>query len=283
MDAAADNLSISVTSTPAVRTNGIFDIVVVVTNHGSHDIASPVVTVSTNPDIILETINGGTSQLGVISLLAIASDGPAGVLRPGQSSILRLYGHAPPIETTISVTAGFLTDDGTPVDWDGILAAYGGDSDSDPWNTIKDTLVDVYGTTWTSYQAALSAQATLESIFGIRDSAVLELLETTIFEELVRLDNLSETDSPTPTMATVTSTGLPTNSTEAENQAEDDNLLYQFLENGAVSVAFGWLTYGWPTAARHLNAWYQPLGPGGGTPSSFIYPHGDPVSQQPGK
>ena len=100
------------------------------TNLGTHDIASPVINVTTDPSVTLTTLDEDAPALsGSYEAVAISHDGPAGIIRPGQVGVISLRGIRSYIKETVDFNASRIVDDGTTVDYTSFIEGLGGVQD----------------------------------------------------------------------------------------------------------------------------------------------------------
>jgi RHS repeat-associated protein len=148
------------------------------TNTGNMDVTAPLLQlVAPNAQLRLteQSSFGGAS----LQFLGIAPDGPAGILRPGQSGQVQIVFQAPPTATAsqINFTLNIVTDPTAVMDWN---AAKTGlrpvSTPTDAWDAIYANFVATVGSTVGQYQAVLADDATYLSQLGIRTADVGRLL-----------------------------------------------------------------------------------------------------------
>ncbi|MUG93294.1 hypothetical protein F7734_12990 [Scytonema sp. UIC 10036] len=191
VDARQDNVLISVTSTPAVSPGQSFDIIVSYANRGTHDVTAPVIVLNASSDIRLENIQDGDefAQFGSMALLGTSNEGPAGVLRPGETGIIRLRGTAPSTTGPINISARQMIDDGSPINYNDFIEYLGGDVSTKPWADAAGALRNQFGNSWTSFEKGLAERATELAEIGDYTHSATELWTD------VALDAWGRTDS----------------------------------------------------------------------------------------
>jgi Ca2+-binding RTX toxin-like protein/subtilase family serine protease len=184
VDSRADEVSISVNTTPAILRGGYFDIVVSYANRGTHDVVAPVLIVNTDSDVLLQNIQDQESdgQFGSMILLGISNDGPAGILRPGESGQIRLRAKAANREGIINTSVSQLIDDGTQVSYEQFIDSFGGNSSTQDWSSNISALQSKFGDSWTSFTQGLSTYASEMSDAGFYSHSVTEILTNIAFK-----------------------------------------------------------------------------------------------------
>ena len=177
VEARPDDILISVDSTPNVSPNQNFDIIVSYANNSTHDVTAPVIVVSADQNIRLENIQDDSDSVhyGSITLLGISNEGPAGILRPGETGIIRLRGEAPDLTGTVNITARQMVDDGSPIDYSQFVEYLGGDISSQHWVAAVTALEELFGDSWTSFNEGLAAYATFSGALGDYTHSATEL------------------------------------------------------------------------------------------------------------
>lgn len=178
VEARRDDVLISVTSTPVVRKGWDFDILVSYTNRGTHDVTAPVIVVDTDPDVLLRNVQDAEEfgQYGSMALLGTSNEGPAGVLRPGETGVIRLRAEHPSgFEGTINVTARSMFDDGSAINYEDFIEYLGGDVSDPAWAAAATALQNQFGTSWTSWANELAERVTELGAFGGDVHSVTEL------------------------------------------------------------------------------------------------------------
>ncbi len=161
--APAAALTISLSVPQAIRPAHTGTIVVNYSNQTSNDIVAPLLDItSTNSHVSFSTSANPNNFVGSAQLLGVASSGPAGILRPGQSGQLSLTilsndlidGDNIPIQVNRLVA-------GQTIDWVSQQASLKPDQiPTAAWNIIFGNLLAQIGSTTTSFNAALAQAAT---------------------------------------------------------------------------------------------------------------------------
>jgi RHS repeat-associated protein len=177
-----DGLQIELDIPSAVRHHGqIYTGVIRYTNLNNFDLVAPLLQLNaTHARLSLPSQVNMTGEIEAASLqfLATAPDGPAGILRPGQSGMQAFYFQPVPdgdIDFDVSFEVASL-DSARSIDWSSVLAeirpsfvqAY-------PWQILSNKLISLLGTSTDQYVARLAKAATYLSEIGEPASNVQEL------------------------------------------------------------------------------------------------------------
>jgi RHS repeat-associated protein len=161
--------NIIVTMPQFIRSGRTGTVIVSYTNSTSNDQVAPLLSIqSTNPQVLFSTPDNPNNYVESTQVLAVASNGPAGIIRPGQTVqvILTLLSNDTINGDTIPVTATQILAHQT-IDWTSRKASLRPASFPDAaWNAIFDNLLGTLGTTTDSYNAALAQAATYLSGLG---------------------------------------------------------------------------------------------------------------------
>jgi RHS repeat-associated protein/uncharacterized repeat protein (TIGR01451 family) len=206
--ASTGTLDVTLTTPEVVRAGRTAPIVITYTNPTSNDMVAPLLEISsTNGFIFFSTPDNPNNYRRTTQVLAVATTGPAGILRPGESGQLTL--------TLLSNSA--IDGDGIPVNVDLIQAGQTIDWAAQQgvlkpqsfswaaWEAIWDNLLPGLGTTTDSYNAALAEAATYLS--GLGETSVQVSNVSRLWSFLVAQANAS---FPTATLTSVVDASLPT-------------------------------------------------------------------------
>jgi hypothetical protein len=175
-----DNVQTSLDLPSSVRLGKPFYFTVTYTNNGTHDVVSPVLKIVTNDGVILTSANQlETGTPGTLTVLALPSEGPGTVIRPGQSVVLNVAGTSPVDILLVNVDVYAIRDDGSPVDYSAFLDSLGVFTPGEKATALA-ALQTRYGTTWTSYVQNLRDQATDLASLGTPSNSTLKLLLNTL-------------------------------------------------------------------------------------------------------
>ncbi len=138
------------------------------------------------PFLILSSLSGATMRLkdsdpfttGDLPLLGVSSDGPAGILRPGQGWQVPFTAEASSASAVAFSLASVSTDSSAPLDW----VTYGaqirpGEFTDDQWAAILSQLTNNMGVTWGAYVTALDSDVTRLGARGERDASISDLVD----------------------------------------------------------------------------------------------------------
>jgi RHS repeat-associated protein len=163
------SLQVVLTGPQYVRSGRTGPITVTYTNTSNNDIIAPLLELtSSNPSVAFSTPDDPNHFVQASRILAVATNGPAGTLRPGQSGILTLTllsndtinGDTIPV-TVSKVQAGQI------ISWSAQESALRPSRISAAaWNVIWPNFISTVGTTSDSLDAALSKAATYLSNLG---------------------------------------------------------------------------------------------------------------------
>jgi RHS repeat-associated protein len=178
------------------------------TNTTNNDIAAPLLNFSsTNTAVSFSTPDNPNNYTQSAQVLAVAAQGPAGILRPGQSGVITLTllsndsiaGDQIPVQVT-QVQAG------QTIDWAAREASLKPATFSAAaWDVVFHNLLNVIGTTSDSYNAALAHTATY--LGGLGETAAQVGDVSRLFSFLVAQANAA---FPTATLATAVDAPLAT-------------------------------------------------------------------------
>jgi RHS repeat-associated protein len=199
-------LQVTMVTQPYLRDNRPSPLVITYTNTGNVDLVAPILQVTADKaDLSL----AGDPQLAghTAQVLAIGSDGPAGVLRPGESGQITMeaQGTSQIRHDQVTFQLGVAdTTDPTPIDWaslkDQLRPSY---IQQDAWDVIWGNLTAELGTTNAQYLAVLSADASALSEIGQATADPSQLLAFQIAQanDLMggaSLDQAGDIGLPTP-------------------------------------------------------------------------------------
>ncbi len=138
-----------------------FQLVIEYFNAGFTDLLAPVLRVEGSALTQLSLDPDFLDTATTFSLVGTSSDGPAGILAPGEKGRIIVFGKA--VESgTETFNLYQETYPSTPIDWAALGAALKPDDlTTAEWNPIVARLQANIGTTWASYRQAISNDATL--------------------------------------------------------------------------------------------------------------------------
>ena len=161
--AAPTPLVITLSTPQFVRSGRTGTIVVTYTNNTANDIVAPLLTItSTNAAVLFSTPDDPNDFTQSAQVLGIASSGPAGILRAGQSGslTLTLLSEDTVNNDTIPIAVSQL-ESGQTIDWASQESSLQPSFISTAaWNVIFNNLLATIGTTTDTYNAALGQAAT---------------------------------------------------------------------------------------------------------------------------
>ncbi|HVS71535.1 MAG TPA: CARDB domain-containing protein [Phycisphaerae bacterium] len=134
-----------------------------VRNTGDADIAAPLLVIDSSTDTPFAVLLGGPQTDVEKLLLAISPDGPAGIIRPGETVTAQVYVTGGAGGTSAQFAVASIDQTNTqPLDWDHVTHYLLSDITGDPlYAQILAGLHQVIGTTGGSYDQALAAAASL--------------------------------------------------------------------------------------------------------------------------
>ena len=206
--AVAGSLQVTLSAPNSVRAGRTGAIVISYTNTSNNDMVATVLSVSsTNANVSFTTPDDPNNYVQSVQLLAVAPDGPAGILRPGQSGqlTLTLLSNDNVPNDLIPITINQM-ESGQPLD----LASHEADLrpstiSAAAWNVIFTNLSSELGTTTDSYEATLAQAATYLGSIGESMAAVGDVSH--LWEFLVEQ---ADALFPTSTLGSTTDASLPT-------------------------------------------------------------------------
>jgi Ca2+-binding RTX toxin-like protein len=165
VEAAKDDVLISITSTPGIRRGGYFDVLVSYTNASTHDVVAPLMVVSVDRGTLLWDVKEEKENNAVASklLLGISNEGPAGILRPGEVGTIRLKAKSQNANNSnIQVQVRQVVDNGLPTGYGAYVESF---KDALPHQNTQalDGLGEILNHSWSSLNEMLALQATLSS------------------------------------------------------------------------------------------------------------------------
>jgi len=152
-----------------------FDFSLEYQNTGFTDLRAPLITV-TAPGAQLQIPGDAFFYDGALQVLGIGQEGPADVLRPGQSGTVRLSAVGPPAVSQVTLEAQPAVSGPGGADFTSVVEATGTDPSSPAGAAMVACLPALLGTTWDSYQQALADRARQLSQGGVYESSVRALL-----------------------------------------------------------------------------------------------------------
>jgi RHS repeat-associated protein len=168
-------LAISLSAPQYVRSGRTASLVLSYTNESNNDVAAPLLGLdSTNSNILFSTPDDPNNFVAQAEVLAIAPNGPAGILRPGQTGQLML--------TLLSNDT--INNDQIPVSVRRLQAGQPNGLASQasafqppaiptaPWNVLFSNFLTIVGSTTDSYNAALAQAATYLGSLGEATSEI---------------------------------------------------------------------------------------------------------------
>ncbi|MHB1561134.1 MAG: beta strand repeat-containing protein [Isosphaeraceae bacterium] len=205
--AQAEPLQLSLNMPQFVRSGRTSTILIDYTNASNNDIVAPLLNVtSTNPNVFFSTPDDPNNYVQTAQLLAVAPNGPAGILMPGESGQLTLTllsndttnGDPVPVEVQQNVA-------GQTIAWAAEQAALRPASfTTTAWGPIWTNLMATVGTTTDSYNAAMAQAATYLSGLGETSAQVSDV--NNLWSFLVAQANAA---FPVPTLTSTTDVALP--------------------------------------------------------------------------
>lgn len=233
VEARPNDILISVESTPNVSPNQNFDIIVSYANNSTHDVTAPVIVVSADQNIRLQNLQDDSDSVhyGSMTLLGISNEGPAGVLRPGETGIIRLRGEAPDLSGAVNITAQQMVDDGSPIDYSQFIEYLGGDISSQNWAAAATALQEFFGDSWTSFNEGLADYATYFGALGDYTHSATELWTD------VAMDAWGESISSNST-STIPAVDTQSNALVAESFAVNSSEVAGTEENNVNNAKF---------------------------------------------
>jgi RHS repeat-associated protein len=176
----AEPLQINLAVAPNIRPGHIGRALVEYTNTGNTDVPAPFLEFAATKSAVRldeeRDFHGDPHVGGSVQFLGIASDGPAGVLRPGQSGRVRvLFLTTDEDETDVQLSVNVLDTTAT-IDWasmeDGLRPGY---IPADAWDALYPNLLTEVGATDGDYQNLLDRDASYLSSIGVYTADAMRL------------------------------------------------------------------------------------------------------------
>ncbi len=186
-----------------VRLGRNFQVIVEYTNQGNTDLLAPVMRLASAGFSELSLFAEGSRSAASLDLIGASATGPAGILPPGATNRIVIYGRAKSVgDERFSLSVGNNPD--APIDWDAIKPTLQTPETSDAdFEAVFAELQAIVGATYLDYHQALSAAATLlppllgdnrslVEVFGLIVQRAVSNLTTSVRGRLV----LADTDHP---------------------------------------------------------------------------------------
>lgn len=162
-------LQVTMSAPQFLRDNHPSPLVIDYTNTGNVDLVAPILQLSVDKAVL--SLAGGPQFAGnTAQVLAIGSDGPAGILRPGESGriVIEALGTSQVRHDQVSIQLGVAETAGpTAIDWssmkDQLRPSY---IQQDAWDVIWSNLTAAVGSSAAQYQEVLAADASALSRVG---------------------------------------------------------------------------------------------------------------------
>lgn len=166
-----------------VRFNREGSLLIKYTNLGNTDAVAPILDLAAE-GALLRLPEHSVYSGSALSLLGIAPDGPAGVLRPGQEGQVRVKFLATADGDTADFSLGLLSEFDAAVDWESLKEANRPAAvTSEAWNAIWDNVVTASGLTMGAYQNSMAQLATYLSDLGTYTHDLRRLFNFALGEE----------------------------------------------------------------------------------------------------
>jgi RHS repeat-associated protein/uncharacterized repeat protein (TIGR01451 family) len=167
--ASPGSLSIMLSTPQFVRAGRTGTIVITYSNPTADDMVAPLLTISsTNTNVFFSTFDDPNNYVQEAQIMAVAPNGPAGILRPAQSGQLTLtiLSEDTIDNDTIPVQV-YQIEAGQTINWNAQESTLQPSTVSTAaWNAIWSNLMAMVGTTTDAYNAALAQAATYLSNLG---------------------------------------------------------------------------------------------------------------------
>jgi RHS repeat-associated protein len=208
-------LNVRVNTPQYVRSGRTGTVTVTYTNQNNFDLVAPLLSVtSANPAVYFSTPDDPNNFVQEAQVLAVAANGPAGILRPGQTGTLTLTllsddthnGALLPVDVSETITGDDSGGAAPIINWAAQQATLQPPGfNAAAWNVIFANLQTALGSTTDSYNAALAQAATYLGSLG--DSPAVVGVVSRLWSFLV-----SQADAAFPgaTLASAVDAALPT-------------------------------------------------------------------------
>jgi Tol biopolymer transport system component len=236
------------------------------TNRGTHDVPAPVFEISTDDDVAYLTspLARNLPQQGSLQVIALGTQGPAGIVRPGDTVMLRIDSQSPPPVRLLESHVWQVPADETAVDFTFVLAALGLDPSTEAGSVVLGALTNRYGATWSSLQAGLRDEATRLSLAGRRIDTVLGLLIETASNALADYhEQLFDQSNSDPS--------LPPKSPPQDDPPVKSDTTLALLELALFGLANAMPAFGGVRGGEHLRHFLGAPGADGNVPRDPIH------------
>ncbi len=169
-------MTMEINAPSQVRAGQKFEVLLQVSNQSNNDMPSPLLLLYGMPSIDA-AINGTVSEYNnIYQILAISKQGPAGLLRPGESTTVPINIIAPVQMDTLHVTIIQASESKIPLDFAQEMINLGISENSVNWQSSVTFLNRALQNDWGKYQQLLSATATRLQREGVSDFNYEDLL-----------------------------------------------------------------------------------------------------------
>jgi RHS repeat-associated protein len=167
-------LEVSISSTGAIRSGSIGEVIVTYRNNGETDIPAPLLTINATGGSFEQN---GQYQLNSIQFLGINKDGNAGVLPPGATGNYKINFRADASNGNIINFTLSSLDTTANIDWNAIKnSSRPANIDSATWDLVYQNFVNSVSSNASNFQAVLDENATRLSQLGEYTGDVSKLL-----------------------------------------------------------------------------------------------------------
>ncbi len=168
-------------STPnALRPNQYFESVIEVANPANNDMVSPLLLIYGVPDFRTRLAGDSNFSFGARKALVISPDGPAGIMRAGAVTTIRLAGIAPTTSGLLQIEVAPISETVVVFDLASELREVGVTPDEPLWSEGVNILATEAGDNWESYEKRLAQTATGLDERGTRQIDADSLLLATL-------------------------------------------------------------------------------------------------------
>ncbi|MFO1019853.1 MAG: CARDB domain-containing protein [Planctomycetales bacterium] len=176
-----DDLKIQISAPSVVRPGRIFEVIVTVSNGGTHDLKVPLLSVNTSdPDAVIAPARSLSSSYLTQGtyFLPISGTGYGDIIRPGQSVDLR-FTLTTSLLGEIEIKATAVTENASPMSYDAFVDMLDEDPASVTGLAIVAKLTAKYGTSVASWAEGLRSQVHFVNTSGLPTVGVVDLMRLT--------------------------------------------------------------------------------------------------------
>lgn len=195
VETVSNPIEVNVIAPAAVRNGGRGSVVVEYTNHSNVDVPAPFLQLTSTFAMLRladDSNYSGNFTKSAIQFLGIAQDGPAGILRAGQTSQMRVHltldPDAPDVPITLELEVSILDTEAESVDWQAAKNELRPPSTPfAAWDVIFSNFLASVGSTSTQFRDVITENSTYLSNLGVRTGNIARLMQFELTQSAAQL------------------------------------------------------------------------------------------------